>query len=344
MTTFRGAVASSDVKSLSQISGVGKKTAERIVVELRDKIGAAGAWEAASAKHSLSPDDQKINDAVLALMALGFKQIEAHDSVRAAQTMLGAKATVEQLVRACLKKGADADVNPSPKCRSRNRGVVVPHTPKWHQRLRRVGDLCLDPHGFGHVALSVERPLRILSLRRYPAGDLLRLAQPARAFDDGIFQLCEKHNHTPGLAAMVSASKDGGFLAGILECFNVQPVRGSSSRRGPQALLELTTWAERGYDLAITPDGPRGPCYVVQEGVMSLAQVTGLPIVPVSYHVNWKIRVNSWDRFQIPLPFSRCEMIYAKPIFVPREATCRGVKNCGCSWKRNCAPFRKIET
>src|SRR6059036_2932684 len=53
-TAFRGAVASSDVKSLSQISGVGKKTAERIVVELRDKIGAAGAWEAASAKHSLS--------------------------------------------------------------------------------------------------------------------------------------------------------------------------------------------------------------------------------------------------------------------------------------------------
>jgi len=98
-------VAGSDVKSLSQISGVGKKTAERIVVELRDKIGAAGALEAASAKHGLPPDDQKINDATLALMALGFKQIEAHDAVRAAQTMLGAMATVEQLVRACLKKG-----------------------------------------------------------------------------------------------------------------------------------------------------------------------------------------------------------------------------------------------
>ena len=103
---FRGAVANSDVKSLSKISGVGKKTAERIVVELRDKIGAAGALEAASAKHALSPDDQKINDAVLALMALGFKQIEAHDAMRAAQTMLGAPASVEQLVRACLKKGA----------------------------------------------------------------------------------------------------------------------------------------------------------------------------------------------------------------------------------------------
>jgi holliday junction DNA helicase RuvA len=105
--TFRGAVAGGDAKSLSQISGVGKKTAERIIVELRDRVGPASAgWEAASAKHSLSPDDQKINDAVLALMALGFKQIEAHDSVRAAQTMLGAPATVEQLVRACLKKGS----------------------------------------------------------------------------------------------------------------------------------------------------------------------------------------------------------------------------------------------
>jgi Holliday junction DNA helicase RuvA len=102
---FRGAVASSDVKALSQISGVGKKTAERIVVELRDKIGAAGALEAASARHGLSPDDQKTNDAVLALMALGFKQLEAHDAVRAAQAMLGAAATVEDLVRACLKKG-----------------------------------------------------------------------------------------------------------------------------------------------------------------------------------------------------------------------------------------------
>jgi Holliday junction DNA helicase RuvA len=104
--TFRGAVANGDVKALSQISGVGKKTAERIVVELRDKIGAAGAWEAASAQRALSPADQKLNDAVLALMALGFKQIEAHDAVRAAQTVLGPAATVEDLVRAALRKGA----------------------------------------------------------------------------------------------------------------------------------------------------------------------------------------------------------------------------------------------
>ncbi len=102
---FRGAVANGDVKSLSQISGVGKKTAERIVVELRDKIGAAGAWEASSAARTLSSSDQKVNDAVLALMALGFKQPDAHESVRAAQAMLGETASVEELVRVALKKG-----------------------------------------------------------------------------------------------------------------------------------------------------------------------------------------------------------------------------------------------
>ena len=101
---LRGAVANGDVKALSQISGVGKKTAERIVVELKDKIGAAGAWEAASATRGLSAGDQKLNDAVLALIALGFKQVEAHESIRGALSLLGEKATVEDLVRACLKK------------------------------------------------------------------------------------------------------------------------------------------------------------------------------------------------------------------------------------------------
>src|SRR5437773_3548983 len=105
VTAFRGAVANADVKALSQISGVGKKTAERIVVELKDRIGAAGAWEAASAQRALSPEDQKLNDAVLALVALGFKQLEAHDTVRKAQNTLGPQATVEDLVRACLRKG-----------------------------------------------------------------------------------------------------------------------------------------------------------------------------------------------------------------------------------------------
>jgi lysophospholipid acyltransferase (LPLAT)-like uncharacterized protein len=122
------------------------------------------------------------------------------------------------------------------------------------------------------------------------------------------------------LAALVSASKDGALLAAVLSRFGVEHVRGSTSRRGPQALLEMTSRAENGYDLAVTPDGPKGPRYVVQQGVIALAQVTQLPIIPVTCNTQWKICLNSWDRFQIPLPLSRCELILRRPILVPRAA------------------------
>jgi holliday junction DNA helicase RuvA len=104
VTAFRGAVATGDVKALSQISGVGKKTAERIVVELKDKVGAAGGWEASSAQRALSPADQKMNDAILALIALGFKQSDAHDAVRTAIEKLGPEVGADDLVRASLRR------------------------------------------------------------------------------------------------------------------------------------------------------------------------------------------------------------------------------------------------
>ncbi len=122
------------------------------------------------------------------------------------------------------------------------------------------------------------------------------------------------------LAALVSASRDGGMLAHVLELFDVEPVRGSSSRRGPQALRELVSAGERGRDLAITPDGPRGPCYVVQEGIVSLAQITGMTIVPASFYLSWKWRLKTWDRFQVPVPFARCEVQLGEPVKIPREA------------------------
>jgi Holliday junction DNA helicase RuvA len=107
ISALRTAVATGDVKSLSQISGVGKKTAERIVVELKDKLGKAIALEpGGGARATLSSDDQKFNAAVAALAALGFKLVDAHEAVRGAQALLGAEAGVEQLVRAALKKGA----------------------------------------------------------------------------------------------------------------------------------------------------------------------------------------------------------------------------------------------
>jgi lysophospholipid acyltransferase (LPLAT)-like uncharacterized protein len=123
------------------------------------------------------------------------------------------------------------------------------------------------------------------------------------------------------LAALVSASKDGALLARILENFAVQPVRGSTSRRGPQALLELTGWADKGYDLAITPDGPRGPRYVVQEGIIALAQITQRPIVPVTAIIRGKFHLKSWDAFVVPLAGALCRVAFYPPIRVPRDAS-----------------------
>jgi lysophospholipid acyltransferase (LPLAT)-like uncharacterized protein len=199
-------------------------------------------------------------------------------------------------------------------------GVVIPHKPKWHQQLggfivfaalrvllATVRTRLVDPTGF--MASRAHGPV-IYCFWHNRLGTCM--AVNAR--------YCRPHNPT-GLAALVSASKDGAFLSRVLELFGVQPVRGSSSRRGAQAMLELTTWGERGYDLAITPDGPRGPCYQIADGVMSLAQLTGLPIVPLAFNLNWKICVKSWDRFQIPLPFASCEVMVGKPSSIPRSAT-----------------------
>ena len=100
--SFRGAVVAGDIAGLSKLKGVGKKTAERIIVELRDKVGVSAAWEAASAQQGLSPEDQHINDAVLALISLGYKQAEAHKTVKAIRDAQP-KATLEELVKEALK-------------------------------------------------------------------------------------------------------------------------------------------------------------------------------------------------------------------------------------------------
>jgi len=205
--------------------------------------------------------------------------------------------------------------------RNRKSGIVIPHSPKWHQRL-----------GARLVWLLVSLLSLTIRFRLHdPHGFFKRtdMKQAAFCFWHNRLALCVKiyskffqsNRAAPGMAGLVSASRDGAFLSAIFQCFGVQPVRGSSSRRGAQALLELSSWAERGYDLALTPDGPRGPRYELADGPITLAQVTGLPLVPGSYHLNWKISVKSWDRFQIPLPFARCDVHLGKVFQIPRELT-----------------------
>ena len=102
---FKAAVVNSDITSLSKISGLGKKTAERIVLELKDKLGVAAAWEAASTMHAPTPEQEQANEAVLALIALGYKQIDAHKAVRELQENGEANAA-EDLVKLALKRMA----------------------------------------------------------------------------------------------------------------------------------------------------------------------------------------------------------------------------------------------
>jgi hypothetical protein len=139
----------------------------------------------------------------------------------------------------------------------------------------------------------------------------------------GLFAYFYEHYSRPRkIFTFISLSRDGQFIAEIAERFGVTPLRGSSSRKGMvAALAAMRAAADPHADLAITPDGPRGPRYKVHPGVLRLAQATGRPIVAVTYQLGWKIVLKSWDRFQVPVPFSSCKLITRGPIHVPANAT-----------------------
>ncbi len=106
VSNFKGAVVNANTGLIAKISGIGKKTAERIVLELKDKLGIAAAWEAASAEHTPGAEEIRVTDAVLALISLGYKQVDAHKAVKKALGDAGSAAatmTVEDLVRQGLK-------------------------------------------------------------------------------------------------------------------------------------------------------------------------------------------------------------------------------------------------
>ena len=105
VTSFKAAVVAGDAKALAQVKGIGKKTAERIIVELKDKVGVAAAWEAASAGHAPAPRELEMNDAMLALIALGYKQADAHKAVKAAtDARPGEDIPSDELLREALKR------------------------------------------------------------------------------------------------------------------------------------------------------------------------------------------------------------------------------------------------
>ena len=124
-----------------------------------------------------------------------------------------------------------------------------------------------------------------------------------------------------GGAALISASRDGELLADAIKRFDFDVVRGSSSRLGARAILQLTDVLASGRDVVITPDGPRGPAYELGPGIIFLAQKSGAPVVPVNMEYSSCWRLKSWDRFILPRPFSKVRVIIGQSHHVRSTST-----------------------
>ena len=122
-------------------------------------------------------------------------------------------------------------------------------------------------------------------------------------------------------AALISASRDGDLLADAVQRFGYDVVRGSSSRLGASAILQLTQVLASGGDVVITPDGPRGPAYELGPGIIFLAQKSGAAVVPVNLEYSCCWRLGSWDRFIVPQPFAKVRVLINHPHHVKSTTT-----------------------
>jgi len=122
-------------------------------------------------------------------------------------------------------------------------------------------------------------------------------------------------------AALISASRDGDLLADAVQRFGYDVVRGSSSRLGASAILQLTQVLAAGGDVVITPDGPRGPAYELGPGIIFLAQKSGAAVLPMNLEYSRCWRLGSWDRFIVPRPFAKVRVLINRPHNVKSTTT-----------------------
>ncbi len=138
-----------------------------------------------------------------------------------------------------------------------------------------------------------------------------------------------------GTVVLVSEHRDGDYIAGLVHHFGFGTVRGSSTRGGVRGLKGLIRAARAGWDLAITPDGPRGPDRELKLGVLTVARMTGLPLVPVGVGITSAWRVRSWDGLLVPKPFSTVQVAYGLPTLVPRNADQAEIDEVAASLQRS---------
>jgi len=125
--------------------------------------------------------------------------------------------------------------------------------------------------------------------------------------------------HHCAITAMISKSRDGELIARTARLFGHDAVRGSTSRNSTMALSGAMELLRKGQNIAVTPDGPQGPRYSLQAGVIEMAKRTGSPIVPMSYIASLKYCFKSWDGFILPLPFSRIRIRFGSAIRIPEQ-------------------------
>jgi len=119
---------------------------------------------------------------------------------------------------------------------------------------------------------------------------------------------------------LISQHRDGEYIARIIEMLGFVSVRGSTTRGGTQAIFEMCRKATGGYDVGVTPDGPKGPGFKVHPGTIYIAQRSGLPIVPITSSAEHRWTLPTWDRFIIPRPFSKAVVMLGDPILVPTDS------------------------
>ena len=120
---------------------------------------------------------------------------------------------------------------------------------------------------------------------------------------------------------LISQHRDGEYIARIIHRLGFLSVRGSTTRGGSRALFEMCERTTAGFDVAVTPDGPKGPGFKVHPGAIYIAQRSGMPIMPISNSAKHRWNLSSWDRFLIPKPFSKTVIMLGQPIYVAPEAT-----------------------
>lgn len=123
------------------------------------------------------------------------------------------------------------------------------------------------------------------------------------------------------IQVLISQHSDGEYIAQVIKRLGFGVIRGSTTRGGARAVKAMVDKVRKGYPIAITPDGPRGPRFVVQPGSIYLSQKTRLPIIPTTVGLSRYWKLPSWDEFRIPKPFSRAIMIYGDPIHIPPKLT-----------------------